>query len=274
LPLTGAEAKDLGLASETVESFDELKQLYGLQNDPKLIEPNWADTLVEALARPELAALLLILGGVAVYAELHAPGVGVGGFIASVCFLLFFWSKFLHGTAGWLEVMLFLAGLCSLLMEIFVLPGVGVFGLGGGLLIIASLVLASQRFVLPHNETELHELRNSLITVGAAIVGMLALGMALRRYLPHAPIFNRMLLQPPQPSFPGADAGGAGGYDHQHLLGRRGTAATQLTPSGKAQFGDELLDVIAPGEVVDRGAAVEVVQVRGPHVYVRPVEEE
>jgi membrane-bound ClpP family serine protease len=272
LHLTGAEAKDLGLASETVESFDELKQLYGLQNDPKLIEPNWADTLVEALARPELAALLLILGGVAVYAELHAPGVGVGGFIASVCFLLFFWSKFLHGTADWLEVMLFLAGLCSLLMEIFVIPGFGVFGLGGGLRIIASLVLASQHFVLPHNESELHELRNSLITVGAAVVGMMAVGIALRRYLPHAPFFNRMLLEPPQPDFQPAAAGGAArGYDYQHLLGRRGAAVTQLTPSGKARFDDELIDVIAPGEVIDRGAAVEVVQVRGTHVYVRSV---
>lgn len=273
LHLTGTEAKDLGLASETVESFNELKQIYGLQNDPRLIEPNWVDTLVEALARPELAALLLILGGVAVYAELHAPGVGVGGFVASVCFLLFFWSKFLHGTAGWLEIMLFLAGLSSLLMEIFVLPGFGVFGLGGGLLMIASLVLASQSFILPHNDTELRELRNSLITVGAAVVGMMAVGMALRRYLPHAPIFNRMMLEPPQPAFQPADAAAARGYDYQHLLGRRGTATTQLTPSGKARFGDELIDVIAGGEVVERGAAVEVVQVRGTHVYVRSVEE-
>ena len=38
------------------------------------------------------------------------PGIGVGGFVSGVCFLLYFWSQHLNGTAGWLEVLLFIAG--------------------------------------------------------------------------------------------------------------------------------------------------------------------
>ena len=45
--------------------------------------------------------------------------------------------------------------------------------------------------------------------------------------------------------------------DFRELLGTRGTTTTQLTPSGKARFGDQLVDVIADGEVIDRGATVE-----------------
>ena len=42
-------------------------------------------------------------------------------------------------------------------------------------------------------------------------------------------------------------------------------------PSGKARFGDQLVDVMADGEMIDRGAAVEIVEVRGSRVLVRQV---
>jgi len=53
---------------------------------------------------------------------MQSPGIGIGGLIATVCFALFFWSQFLHGTAGWLEVILFVLGVAFLLVEVFVLP--------------------------------------------------------------------------------------------------------------------------------------------------------
>jgi membrane-bound serine protease (ClpP class) len=56
------------------------------------------------------------------------------------------------------------------------------------------------------------------------------------------------------------------------LVGTQGTTTTQLTPSGKARIGDLLVDVIADGEVIDRGATIEVVEVRGSRVLVREVE--
>jgi membrane-bound serine protease (ClpP class) len=58
-------------------------------------------------------------------------------------------------------VLLFAAGLAFLMLEIFVLPGFGVFGLGGGVMILASLVLASLTFVSPHSDTEMAEMAQS-----------------------------------------------------------------------------------------------------------------
>ena len=63
-----------------------------------------------AAADPRIAGLLLFVGWFALMIELSTPGVGVPGFISAVCFVLYFWSQFLHGTAGWLEILLFVTG--------------------------------------------------------------------------------------------------------------------------------------------------------------------
>jgi hypothetical protein len=181
LQLSGALAEELGLARHVVSDFAQLREAYGLEDDIELAEPGWADYLIDALASPAMAYVLLLIGGAAFLVELQAPGIGLGGFISGVCFLLYFWSRHLHGTAGWLEALLFLAGVCCLLLEVFVMPGVGVFGLGGGLLIIVSLVLASQTFVLPHNEYQLTQLRDSLLGLGAVGVGVVIAALLMQR---------------------------------------------------------------------------------------------
>ena len=147
LLIDGFQAENYGLTDQPVTSFSDLAQRYGLGDDIERIEPGWADQLLDALASPGLAWLLLFIGGVGLYVEIQTPGLGFGGFIAMVAFIIYFWSQYLNGTSGWLEVMLFLAGVVCLAAEIFVVPGMGVLGLGGGLLIVASLVLASQSFV-------------------------------------------------------------------------------------------------------------------------------
>ncbi len=131
LRVGGERARELGLARDVVPDFDAFKQHYGLAGDMLLAEPSWAEVLIEALAAPAVAWLLLLIGGAALYAELQAPGIGIGAFVAGVCFLLYFWSKYLGGTANWLEILLFAAGLCCILLELFVLPGSAIFGLGG-----------------------------------------------------------------------------------------------------------------------------------------------
>lgn len=273
LRLTGEEAERLGLTHAVVEDFAAFKAEYGLEDDPTLVEPGWADYLIDALNSPGVSWFLLFLGGAALYAELQSPGIGLGGLVAALCFLLYFWSAYLGGTAGWLEVLMFLAGLICLLLEVFVLPGFGLFGLAGGILIIASLVLASQTFVLPRNEYQLMHLRNSLLALagaGVATVGAIAL---LRRYLPHTPMFNRVLLAPPSGEELSVISQREAMAQLEHLLGRRGESFTPLVPGGKAVFDEQLVDVLTEGEFIDRGQPVEVVEVRGHRVVVRGIAE-
>lgn len=273
LLLDGERAVEYGLADLTVDGFAEFKQYYRLQDDPTLLEPGWADFLVEALASPGVAALLLTIAFVAMYAELHAPGIGVGAFVATVCFLLFFWSHYLGGTAGWLEIMLFLAGVACLLLEVFVLPGFGIFGLGGGCLVLVSLVLASQTFVVPQNEYQFGQLQRSLLTIAAAGVGIVAAAVLLRRVLPNAPILNRLMLTPPAGEEAETIKRRESLVDLDDFVGARGVTTTQLTPSGKAHFGDMLVDVITDGDVLPRGTKIEVVEVHGNRVIVKAVDD-
>jgi len=269
LRVTGERALALGMARYTVQDFAELKQQYGLEGEVALAEQGWADYLIEALASPALAWLLLLVGGAALYAELQSPGIGIGAFIAGVCFLLYFWSKHLDGTAGWLEVLLFTAGVCCILLELFVLPGTAIFGLGGGLLIIVSLILASQTFVVPHNEYQMTQLRDSLLGLLGVGVGIGLAAMLMQRYLPHTPLFSNMMLEPPSGAELEDLAHRESLVDFEYLVGLRGFAATQLTPSGKARFEGRLIDVIADGEVIARGEQVVVTEVHGNRVVVR-----
>jgi membrane-bound serine protease (ClpP class) len=156
-------------------------------------------------------------------------------------------------------------------LEIFVLPGMAIFGLGGGLLIIGSLVLASQTFIIPANGYQVEKLRNSLLVLCGAAVGSVLAGAIMRRFLPHAPVFNRMMLAPPSGEEAEALSQRESLVDFAHLLGQHGTATTPLFLSGKARIGDQLVDVIADGDAIDRGTQVEVIEVSGSRVVVRAV---
>jgi len=263
LALTGRSAEPLGLVAHVVDGFPGLVQAYGLTGEIVSAEPGWADTLLDALASPGLAWLLLLIGGAGLYIELHTPGFGLGGFVSMVAFIIYFWSQHLHGTAGWLEVLLFLAGLFCLAAEIFVLPGFGVLGLGGGALVLASLVLASQSFVLPANDYQIRQLQWSLLGILGAVVGVAIMGVLLRRWLPSTPMLRNVLLEPPA-----ADAGpGDDDEPDRMLVGREGTATTRLAPAGKARIDGRIVDVVSDG-LVEPGAAVRVVAVRGGRVIV------
>jgi membrane-bound ClpP family serine protease len=269
---TGQRALELGVAWQDVESYDQLKALYGLTEDPVVAQPNWALEFIEALASPEFAVMLLMAGFAGFYIELRTPGLGVGGFVATVALVLFFWSKYLHGTAGWLEVLLFATGVAFLLLEIFVLPGFGVFGLGGGAMVIASLVLASLTFIAPHSANDVEELARSMGTVALAGVGVLVIAVFSSRFLPQVPVLRKMVLAPPPAEERAYMAKHEAVADYTSLIGTHGVATTDLRPSGKAEIEHRLVDVIAEGEPLEHGTPLVVVDARGNRVLVRAAE--
>ncbi len=273
LRLDGRKAEQLGLAWKLVDNFNEFKQAYGLEKDPGLVEPGWADHLITALASDGARMFLLILGFAGLYLEVNTPGIGIGSFVALLAFLLYFWAQHLQGTAEVLEVMLFLAGMVCVALEIFVIPGFGIFGLGGGLLIISSLILASQTFIIPANGYQLEQMRNTFVVLGGSAAGTVVLGAVIRRFLPHTPVLNRMMLAPPTGEERELLAQRESLISLDHLLGQHGVASTPLILSGKARFGDQLVDVIADGEPIDRGMPVIVTDVSGSRVVVRPARE-
>jgi membrane-bound ClpP family serine protease len=272
LTLDAAQAVKLGMATGTVARPEELNAIYGLESDPPVIGTDWVDTLVEKLQHPGLQWFLLVIGLVALYAEMNTPGHGIGGFVAACCFLLFFWANVLEGRADWLEILMFLLGVVLLMIEIFVLPGFGIVGVGGLILILLSIVMAMQTFQgLPHSPKDMIELRDSLTVVTLAALGALAGGALLRRVLPRSRSMSDLILAPAGGAETDAQLTGQpdalGGF--QHLVGQTGVTVTQLTPSGKARIDDQLVDVVSEGDVVARGASVVVVETHGNRIVVR-----
>ena len=266
-------AHELKLSEPPVRDLDDLKQRLGIPADVELnpVGKNWMDTTV-FLLNSSFVSMLLLIGGVAfLYLEVHFM-TGLLGILSVVCFALFFWSQFLGGTAGWLEVTLFLLGLACVAMEIFVIPGFGVFGVSGGLLILASLVMAMQTFGVsfqPGNMTR------SLGTVTGAVAGVILFAAVTNKFLPRIPLFNQMILAPPgDDAFAGpalrpdlleeAETRGVG-----PRVGDAGLTRTSLRPAGKAEIGGDYLDVVSDGGFVDAGAPIRVVRLEGPRVFVR-----
>ena len=265
--LSADELERLGLARKA-QNFEQMKAMFQL-SELRRVGPNWALAAVEFLSRSEIAAILLFVGWFALMFELSTPGVGLPGFIAIVCFILYFWSQILHGTANALEILLFVGGLICLAVEVFVLPGTAVFGVGGGIMVVVSIVLASQTFVVPTNAYQMRQFPASLLMVAAGMAGGVASIYVIRRFLPDTPYFNRMLLAPPRAEEREAISRRESMVALDHLAGKRGITTTPLVPAGKVQFGDELIDCVSNGELVAKGTPVVVEEVAGNRIVVR-----
>jgi membrane-bound ClpP family serine protease len=270
--LTGAQALQYGLLTGQAERLEEVVQRFNVQEELTVAQPNSIVHAIERLATQAwFARTLLFIAFFALITEASSPGVGVAGFVSGLCFLLFFWCQFLNGTAGWLEMMLFLGGLTCVALEIFVLPGFGVFGMGGAVMVLASIVLASQTFVWPRNTYQVEQVSRSLTTMVVACAGVISALWLMRKLLAESWLFRRLMLIPPSQE---VDLDRLESIvDWRYLLGKRGVATTQLTPSGKARFGDDVVNVISDGILVPKDTPVHVVEVRGNRVQVEPLEE-
>ncbi len=261
LEIVGGETDNQFFVDRIAADFAEFKFLYGIENDPMLVEPSWADRAVRFLASPGMGSIVLLIVFLAAMFESNTPGLGIGAFVAVLGLVFFFWINFLGGTAGWLEVMLFLVGVLCIGLELFVLPGMGIFGIGGAVAIIVSLVLASQTFIIPQNSYQLGQFRNSILVLAVSGMGVFILGGVISKAIHNA---NR-----PKDTETIKELEKLASYDH--LLGELGTALTPLVPAGKALFGGEPIDVVSDGGLIEKDAHIEVIDVVGYRVVVRAV---
>ena len=273
--LEGSRADALGITRQLASTFEEVKTFYQLSEDPVLLQPTltdkWIQRLGQHLASPMIAGWLLFGTMFFLMVELSHPGIGVPGFLSAICCMLFFWSQYCDGNASWLEILMFAVGMIFLLIEIFFIPGVGVFGIGGGLMVVASIVLATQDFIWPRTSAELSRLPVSLSMILFASGGFFVSILFIRTFLPHIPYFNKLILKPP-----GSEEGlqslavRESLTHYEYLLGKRGVTTTSLLPSGKARFGDEICNVITDGRVIEKDQYVIVKKVDGNRIEVRP----
>lgn len=280
LTVTGDRAHELGLAEIPCHDMDEVRTRLGISEKVDLtpVQSTWVDTLIVVLNSGFGGFLLMSLGIICIYVELHMP-TGFFAILSVTFFSLFFWSRFLGGTAGTLELVLFGLGLALIALEIFVIPGFGVFGVSGILLTLSSLVLASHTYSGMSATESFEESMGSLGSLAAAMVTVIAVATVLNRFLPSIPFLNRLILTPPGYAAAGTD----GPFLRPSLLsgspaagpvpvGTEGVTASALRPSGKAVFGDKYLDVVSDGAYIDHGSPIKVIRVAGNRIIVRPAD--
>ncbi|MCA9216944.1 MAG: hypothetical protein KDB27_27940 [Planctomycetales bacterium] len=267
--VVGPRAVELGLAEANIANEDALRARYGVK-EVILYERTGVDAAVSILNSTFITVLLFIVGLVGLYIEVTTPGIGIGGLLSIVCFSLFFWSRFLGGTAEWLEVILFVAGLILIAIEVFVIPGFGIWGLSGLLLMAASIVLAGQDFVIPNGPKEWTMLRNSMLAMTASFFVFMVAAYFITSRLDAIPIFNRLALTPPEARATGMDSMSIP-FTLPIGVGDIGVADSYLRPAGRARFGDEFYDVVSDGSLVDAGKQVRIVSIAGNIVTVREI---
>ncbi len=282
LTLSGARAAELGLIETLAGDRAALLESLGVKADVMVVHRRTSgDEIIYLLNTTLVTALLLIIGVLALYLELSAPGIGVGGVIAALCALLFFGSRFFGGTAGWLEVTLFLAGLALIGMELFVIPGFGVAGISGLCLMAASAVLASQSFVIPATAPQWNQTITSLVMLIACGCVILIGAAWITKRFGSLPVFNQLVLAPRFDS--AGDAGGAfkpasdKPPPSAHPLvsvGDWGKTDSPLRPAGRVRFAGRSLDAISDGSFVEAGRNVRVISIQGSIVTVAPVQDE
>ena len=280
LEVSGKRATELGLADATIDDTSELQQRYRLTKPPLTLQRQFVDSAVDLLNSPWITTFLFAVGLVALYIELSVPGVNLGGLIAILCFTLFFWSRFLGGTAGWLEVILFVTGIVFIIAELFFIPGFGVAGVSGLVLVLVSLVMAGQNFLVPETATEMHTFARTIFIIAGSsclVVG----GIAITTwFLGELPLLGRLALRPSKAASNTADSPS----QHQTFsevqsqskllqVGDIGFADSPLRPAGVARFEDDYRDVISEGTFIEKGRSVKVIQMSGNRIVVRDIDD-
>ncbi|MBB6481034.1 NfeD family protein [Spirochaeta isovalerica] len=269
LTLTAGEMERYGVSSATVTGRDSLYDYLKITGSSVVVlEKSRSDWFVAFISSAAVTSLLVMVGLVALYLEVTSPGFGIPGTIALVCFTVVFAASTMIGNMGSLELLLFLAGVVLLLVEIFIIPGFGVTGISGIILILLSLVLSRQDFVVPEFVWQWDLFRKNLLYVSLSLVGALALIGVLMIMLPQSRLFSRLVLKSDGDGG-SDDAVESAGEVKSNRLGEKGTALTDLRPVGKADFSGEILIVQTDGEYIEKGSEVIVIKKEGLRLVVR-----
>lgn len=261
--LKSDDMKQLGLASDTVNSDEELAKFFGASNVRRL-DQSWSEGLVVFLTNIVVRGILLVIFLIALFVEMTHPGVILPGAIAGVALFALLAPPFLIGMAGWWEIVAIVGGILLILLEIFVIPGFGVAGIVGILALFAGLlgtfVPNGAGGLFPNTAQARTELVNGFTTLilSAATAG---LGIYfLARNFGTLPILNRLVLKDPDNSDSGD--GMLSAINPSGVLLKPGTigiAVTPLRPSGRMIVGEQVYDVVAELAWVPVGSTVRVI---------------
>ncbi len=200
---------------------------------------NLFEQLLYAIADPNIAFALLLVGGIAIVIEVITPGFGIGVFGAIMLILAYFSLAALP--TNWVGVALVALGLALLLAEVFI----GSFGLLGFAGIVS---LSFGGLFLTSSSQAGYEVSRWLVFGLAIVAGVLALLLAT------ALLRVRRMSKTSGPAW---------------MIGAKGRARTSLEPDGIVRVRGELWEATADDPPLEENADIVVTRVEGLHVWVK-----
>jgi membrane-bound serine protease (ClpP class) len=209
------------------------------------------ERIAQFAADPIVSGLLLTIGFLGLLIEmqtLHA----IAGIIGVAALALFFGAHIVAGFSNWTVLAIFALGLLALLFELHVLPGHGISGLVGALLILVSIVLAFGAWYV------------GVVATALSLTLAVAVFFLLLRWLPESAFLRRL-------AFAGAQSTAEGYIAAKpltDLMGARGVAQSYLRPAGVAVINGTRYQVQTDGDYIPAQTAILVKRVEGAKVFV------
>jgi membrane-bound serine protease (ClpP class) len=143
LTLTAMDAEAVGYSDGVAADRTALLDELGLgDRDLVVVSPGLAERTVRIITNPLLASVLVAVGVLLIVGELLVGAFGLASLVGVGLLGTFFWGHLLAGLAGWEDIVLVGIGVVLLLVEIFVVPGLGVPGVLGLAAILGGTYLA------------------------------------------------------------------------------------------------------------------------------------
>ena len=273
LSLTPEEAIEVGYCEGKAETVDEaVRKVIG---DNEFIIRNmeddmtWLDKLIQILLNPLLQSIfmMMIIGGI--FVEIRTPGIGLPLVTAIVGALLYFAPLYVEQLAASWEILLFVIGLILIALEIFVIPGFGVAGISGILIIVASLAFAmidNAELLRWDGTWNLKPLLRPIATVIFSITAAVFGSVWLVRRLYATRSFDNIAIRQEMKASEGF-TGVVSGLEH--LVGQELEVFADLKPSGKVRSADGKIHeaVLAFGGYAEKGSLVKVLRTEQGRLY-------
>ncbi|SDD12095.1 membrane-bound serine protease (ClpP class) [Algoriphagus faecimaris] len=268
--LSVSEAIQFGFCEGEYRSIDAILEAQNLQ-DSELIAYQVSETeqIISFFLNPAISGvlILIIIGGI--YFELQTPGIGFPILASIVATILYFIPYYLNGLAENWEVIVFVLGIILLAVEIFVIPGFGIFGVLGVIFILGGLVLG----MLPNQNFNFDfvpaaDLFAALLTVILAALAAIGLVFWLTPKVNQWGAFSTITLASTQARTEGYTSS----FYSNDLMGKVGKVHSRLRPSGRVEIEGEIYDASSRGEFIDQDEHVVVISTEGTSLKVKKQE--
>jgi len=273
LTLTNSEAEETYgdpatslLSAGTVKNLEELLAQLGLEGAEIVnVEPSGTEQLGAWVNK--ISPVLLMIGIIGLYLEFKTPGFGLPGIIGLAAFVIYFLGGYVAGLSsiGWGAV--FIIGLLLLIVELLLIPGTIVTGLVGAAMMLGAIIMAFVDWdpTLPaYAAPSISQFALPLRSLSWALLGSLLFILLVGKYLPETGIYRHMVSH----GVSGIETEKFFVAQYDRRLGQTGLVVTALRPGGKVRFGEDTIDVITQGEMIEQGNEVRIIDFSGSDAVV------